>query len=99
MCSRNSDHTETQPAENQARFVRILSAATLLTDPIQRAAYDRSHTRGTMAAGRPATPSTSSCEPSSSTPPFEKFDGGDQAAWVAEYDRLVAWFYRREPLI
>ena len=87
-------------AENQARFVRILSAVTLLTDPVKRAAFDRMHFRGPTAPGRPeASSTTSGWENSQSKHPHaEVFNNAERASWLDEYDRLVAWVYRREPL-
>ena len=89
-----TQHTAQQQAENQARFVRILAAVALLTDPVQRAAYDRLDARLPNRAGPP---------PGDFGPPSRRVagPGGEEPApaWEAEYDRLVAWFYRREPLL
>ncbi len=135
-----SSSTARQRAEDQDLFVRIHSAAALLADPAQRAAYDSRRASPQFASRAAAPPRPSSCtyangagrpnrdtadrayehgagrQPGPGKPgpgpgqtarpgengPGRAGEGGpdaEHAAWVAEYDRLVAWFYRREPLL
>ncbi len=119
-----SSCTSREKAEDQDLFVRIHSAALLLANPAERAAYDtrrasphyvhpappaRTHERTSSQPNQAAA--DRAYEHGSSRPgkPGSSFEGAarpdkvgpeaEHAAWVAEYDRLVAWFYRREPLL
>ncbi len=135
-----SSRTAREKADDQDLFVRIHSAAALLADPAQRAAYDSSRASPQFApraapahpasctyengAGRsnrgaadrayehgasrpgpgqpgPGPGQTGPVRPAENGParPGEVGPEAEHAAWVAEYDRLVAWFYRREPLL
>ncbi len=103
VCSarRAEPASKDEAAEMNQRFARLHEAAAILSDPARRAAHDGARSR--TADGEVIAAWQRESEAAAAWPGG---GGGGEGQgrrrrddWEAEYERLVGWVYRNEPLL